>query len=241
MTHDLDKYSAAYEASFAYEFDNNIMLNWYPERILKVCGEGEQALLELGVGHGYSSQRFSEFFAIHDVVDGSPAVIEQFRANFPDCKAKIHEAFFEKFNPETKYDCIVMGFVLEHVEDPELILRRFRQFLKPGGRCFVAVPNGETLHRRIGHAANLLSDFFALTAADLALGHRRVYSVDTLRSEMEKAGYVVERTEGIFLKPLTTAQLLSLHLDETITRAMCEVGIDYPELCTGLLMEASVP
>lgn len=240
MTHDLDRYKSAYDAEFTYEFDNHIILNWYPERIVGASAP-EQSLLELGVGHGYSSQKFSEFFALHDVIDGSPAVIERFRAHFPDCKAQIHEAYFENFDADKKYDLIVMGFVLEHVEDPGLILRRFREFLKPGGRCFVAVPNGETLHRRFGRAAHLLSDYFSLTAADLTLGHRRVYSVATLREEMEKAGYVVKRTEGIFLKPLTTAQLLSLDLDETITRAMCEVGIDYPELCAGLLMEAIVP
>jgi 2-polyprenyl-3-methyl-5-hydroxy-6-metoxy-1,4-benzoquinol methylase len=240
MANELDQYTAAYDATFAYEFDNNIMLNWYPERIMQAA-RPDQALLELGIGHGYSTQRFSEFFARHDVIDGSPAVIERFRATFPDCKAVIHEAYFEDFIPETKYDLIVMGFVLEHVEDPSLILRHFRQFLKPGGKCFVAVPNGETLHRRFGRAANLLSDYFALTDADLALGHRRVYSVDTLRAEIEAAGYVLEKTEGIFLKPLTTSQLLSLKLDEKITRAMCEVGVDYPELCAGLLIEASAP
>lgn len=240
MSDNLDQYKSAYDASFAYEFDNSIILNWYPERILRES-EKNQSLLELGVGHGYSSYKFSEFFSAHDVVDGSPAVIERFRDRFPDCKATIHEAYFENFNPGKQYDLIVMGFVLEHVEDPGGILRRFRQFLKPGGRCFVAVPNGETLHRRFGRAANLLSDYFALTKADLALGHRRVYSLETLREEMEKAGYIVEGTEGIFLKPLTTNQLLSLDLDEAITRAMCEVGVDYPELCAGLLMKARAP
>lgn len=237
MTNELDQYTSAYEASFAYQFDNNIMLNWYPERIMQAA-RPDQALLELGVGHGYSSQRFSEFFARHDVVEGSPAVIERFRAAFPNCKANIHEAYFETFTPGKTYDLIVMGFVLEHVEDPGLILRHFRQFLRPGGKCFVAVPNGETLHRRFGRAAKLLDDYFALTAADLALGHRRVYSVDSLREEMETAGYTLERTEGIFLKPLTTAQLASLKLDDKITRAMCEVGVNYPELCAGLLVEA---
>jgi len=239
MMNELDQYNSAYETSFAYEFDNNIMLKWYPERVMQGA-KPDQTLLELGIGHGYSSQRFSEFFASHDVIDGSPAVIERFRAAFPDCKAIVHQAYFEEFASDTQYDLIVMGFVLEHVEDPGLILRHFRKFLKPGGKCFVAVPNGETLHRRFGRAANLLSDYFALTAADLALGHRRVYSADSLRAEVESAGYVVERSEGIFLKPLTTSQLVSLNLDEKITRAMCEVGIDYPELCAGLLVEASV-
>ncbi len=239
MTNELDRYTSSYEASFAYEFDNNIMLKWYPDRIMQAT-KPSQSLLELGIGHGYSSQIFSEFFASHDVIDGSPAVIDRFRAAFPDCKAVVHESYFEEFLSDKQYDLIVMGFVLEHVEDPGLVLRHFRKLLKPGGKCFIAVPNGETLHRRFGRAANLLSDYFALTAADLALGHRRVYSVDSLRAEVDAAGYVVERTEGIFLKPLTTSQLVSLNLDEKITRAMCEVGIDYPELCAGLLVEASV-
>lgn len=236
---ELDQYEAAYDASFAYEFDNNIILNWYPERIMQFCDPG-QSLLELGIGHGYSSRKFSEFFKRHEVVDGSSSVIARFRAQFPDCSVKIHESYFEDFWTNERFDVIVMGFVLEHVESPGQILRRFKAFLKPGGSCFVAVPNGETLHRRFGKAAGLLGDYFALTPADLALGHRRVYSLQSIREEVENAGFVIDKVEGIFLKPLTTGQLVSLNLEEKVTRAMCEVGIDFPELSAGLLVKARV-
>lgn len=42
--------------------------------------------------------------------------------------------------------------------------------------------------------------------------------------------------EGIFLKPITTQQLLSLKLDPRIIPAR-GVGIGYPEMCCGILAQ----
>ncbi|EJN33183.1 MULTISPECIES: class I SAM-dependent methyltransferase [unclassified Pseudomonas] len=239
MTNRLDTYLSAYGKGFGFEFDNNIMLNWYPERIMRLCKSSDR-LLELGIGHGYTTQRFSKFFSQHVVVDGSASVIEQFHQQYPDCNATVVESYFETFEPGQQFDVIVLGFILEHVSDPEAILQRFKQFLAPGGRCFVSVPNGESLHRRFGHAAGLLGDMMALGEGDLALGHERLYSVNSLSSALTSCGYDVVRKEGIFLKPMTTSQLLSLQLEPAIVHAMCEVGIDYPELSCGLLFEAQV-
>lgn len=236
MTNRLDSYLSAYGEGFGFAFDNSIMLNWYPERIMRRCKSAD-SLLELGIGHGYTTQRFSQFFSRHVVVDGSASVIEQFNQQFPDCSASVIESYFENYSPDEKFDIIVLGFILEHVADPEAILQRFKQFLAPGGRCFVAVPNGESLHRRFGHAAGLLDDMMALGAGDLELGHERLYSVTSLSAELENCGYSVLRKEGIFLKPMTTNQLLSLQLTPEIIQAMCEVGIGYPELSCGLLFE----
>lgn len=239
LTNDLDSYLAAYGEGFGYVFDNNIMLNWYPERIMRLC-QNSNSLLELGIGHGYTTQRFSEYFSRHVAIDGSMSIIEQFHHQFPTCQATVVQAYFEDFTSEESFDVIVLGFVLEHVADPGEILRKYKKFLAPGGRCFVAVPNGQSLHRRFGHAAGLLGDMMALGRGDLELGHERLYSVDSLSDELEQAGYRIERKEGIFLKPLMTAQLQSLQLDQKIIQAMCEVGIDYPELSCALLFEAKV-
>jgi hypothetical protein len=61
MTNRLDSYLSAYGEGFGFAFDNNIMLNWYPERIMRLC-KSTDSLLELGLGHGYTTQRFSRFF-----------------------------------------------------------------------------------------------------------------------------------------------------------------------------------
>lgn len=239
MSNHLDTFLPAYSDSFGYAFDNNIMLNWYPQRIMALCTE-EQSLLELGIGHGFTTNRFSQFFREHTVIDGSASVIAQFKNQYPDNTAEIVESYFETFDTDKRFDLIVMGFVLEHVDNPQAVLQRFKHFLAPGGRCFVLVPNGESLHRRFGHAAGLLGDMMALGSGDLELGHLRSYSLQTLTAELETAGLQVVRKEGLFLKPFTTGQLKDLDLSADVITAMCTVGINYPELSCAMMLEATV-
>lgn len=238
MTSELDQFLGAYGDEFAYAFDNAIILNWYPRRLI-AAHLSTSRVLELGIGHGFTCDRFSRHFQRYEVVDGSPAVIGQFRANYPDSTAEMHEGYFETFEPNGRFDLIVMGFVLEHVEDPALILKRYLPFLAPGGHVAVAVPNAESLHRRFGHAAGLLPDMSALGDGDRALGHLRTYTVASLDRLLSDCGYRVTRREGIFLKPFTTGQMSSLSLEPAVLEGMCAVGCDYPELSAALLFEAT--
>lgn len=238
MSNTLDKYVAAYQGDNLYDFDNEILLTWYPQRVLHHAG-ATCSLLELGLGHGYATDIFSQRFERHVVLEGSSAVIENFSDKHPECRAEIVETWFESFATEERFDLIVMGFILEHVDDPLLILRRFREFLAPGGRIFIAVPNAEVLNRRLGQIAGLLDDVTTLSENDHLLGHQRFYTVATLRADIALAGCSIDRLEGIYLKPLTTHQIVSLQLDRKIIDALCTVGIDYPELSCGLLAEIS--
>ena len=154
MSQNLDSYISAYGADFVYTFDNSIMLNWYPKRIMALS-KREDRMLELGIGHGFTSNLFAKYYSQYSVIDGSKSVIAKFRNQFPSSAARIVHSYFEDYDTAQKFDVMVMGFVLEHVDNPQQILRRFRQFLAPGGRCFIAVPNAESLHRRFGHEACL--------------------------------------------------------------------------------------
>jgi len=236
MKNILDTHVGAYEGQNIYDFDNEILLNWYPKRIMKLSPDAK-SLLELGLGHGFSTNMFGGSFDIHSVLDGSPSVIENFKKRYPDNKAEIIEAFFEVYQTEQPFDIIVLGFILEHVDDPKLILKRFKQFLKPGGKMYVTVPNAEVLNRRLGNLAGLLPDLQELSDNDLLLGHKRYYTVKTLTEDILAAGYDIERMEGIYLKPLATKQIISLNLDTRIIRSLCEIGISYPELSCGILAQ----
>ena len=237
MSNTLDAHIKAYEGNNIYDFDNSILLNWYPKRILELAPD-TRSLLELGLGHGYSTPLFARALARHVVIEGSPAVIAMFRKASPDCRAQIIETYFEEFEGTERFDVIVMGFILEHVDNPAEILARYRRFLAPNGTLFVAVPNMESMNRRLGHFAGLLPDLHALSENDVLLGHKRYYSVDSLKTELRDAGYEVKRVEGIYLKPITTRQLVSLNLSADIIEALCKLGIDYPELSCGILAQA---
>ena len=238
MKNKLDAHVAAYKGENLYDFDNEILLTWYPHRIV-MNSKGASSVLELGLGHGFTTNIFSKKFNRHVVLEGSPAVILNFRKKFPECDAQIIETYFEEFNTEEKFDVIVMGFILEHVDDPFEIISRYKQFLSPGGKIFLAVPNAEVLNRRLGHFAGMLGNMETLSENDLLLGHKRYYTVSSLSAEVERAGYQVDKMEGIYLKPFTTSQIISLNLNEKIIHALCEVGVDYPELSCGILAQIS--
>lgn len=239
MKNTLDQHVVAYQGDQLYDFDNQILLSWYPPRIAALT-EGAVSLLELGLGHGYTANIFSRLYSRHLILEGSPAIINNFQKQFPACQANITETYFEEFTTDETFNVIVMGFVLEHVDDPLLLLQRYKRFLAPGGKMFLAVPNAEALNRRLGHLAGMLPDMQALSENDFIQGHKRYYTVASLSAEIQQAGYRIDALEGIFLKPVTTRQMLALNLPESITQAMCQAGIAYPELSCGILAQISV-
>lgn len=239
MSNQLDQHVQAYQGENIYDFDNSILLNWYPKRILEKTTSAK-SLLELGLGHGFSTRVFDGHFSRHVVLDGSSAVIDYFKKQFPNTNAVIEESFFESFQTTEKFDLIVFGFVLEHVEDPVLVLKHFAQFLTPGGRLFAAVPNAEVMNRRLGNLAGMLPDLQALSENDLLLGHKRYYTVSTFTTDIKSAGYEIISVEGIYLKPLATSQMVALNLPQSIIDSFCKLGIDYPELSCGILVEMKI-
>lgn len=237
MTRDLNAEASEYRPNAATELENDLVLHWYPKRMMARFGQVE-ALLELGLGHGFTAELFGQACKRHVIVDGASTVIEQFRESHSQFAGELVLDYFETYTPDQRFDVIVMGFVLEHVDDPDTILSRYRGFLKPGGKLYVAVPNAKSLNRRIGLEMGLIDDIYSLNANDHALGHQRQYCRDTLRAALARAGYAVTHEEGIYLKPLPLAVLKTLTDFRANLDAMMQVGIEFPDLCVGLLMEA---
>lgn len=233
---DLNAFTSEYRPNGATEIENNLILHWYPGRIAQRFGHVD-SLLELGIGHGFTAEIFAGTCDRHVVLDGSSVVIAQFRSQHPDFCGEVVETYFEHFETAETFDVIVMGFVLEHVDDPDLLLRRYRSLLKPGGRLYVAVPNAKSLNRRIGHEMGLIDDIYSLNANDLVLGHVRQYCRDTLAAAVTRAGYSITHEEGIYLKPLPLTVLKTLPDMDSNLQAMLRVGVDFPDLCVALLME----
>lgn len=231
-----------YNKSNLYEFDNSIMIHYYPKRIIEILEEYDDNMnkecLELGVGHGYSTEIFSKYFKEYTVIDGDKEVIKRYDKMHPHNTVKMINAYFEEYVPEKKYDVIILGFVLEHVDNPTGILKKYKEYLKPNGKMFITVPNAETLNRRVGKIAGLLERLEELSEHDLRCGHKRYYTVKTLKADIETCDFKISRIEGIYLKPLTTRQMISLGLSDQIIDGFLNVGREYPELSLGILVEA---
>jgi len=235
---------SAYIPGFAYYDDNITILRAMLKQVLRRTEHLESIrMLSLGVGHRYTVKGLldglGERLTRHVIVEGSPEIIELFhREVAPPLHVELVHAYFEEFSTDETFDIIEMGFVLEHVADPELIIRRFRSFLAPSGRMMISTPNATSLHRLIGHEAGLLGDLHALSAADVALGHRHYFDSKQLQSMVERCGMRVVSRAGLMLKPFMTSQLASLNLSESVVDAMTEVGYSLPDVCNGIFIEA---
>lgn len=237
----------SYGEESKYNFDNKIIMDWYPSRVVEKIKKhfperhGSLSCLELGLGYGYATEYFETEgqFMHHTVLDGDAAIIKKYISKHKNIKAEIVETYFENYDTENKYDIIIMGFILEHVDDPVAILEKYKRFLTPDGVIFIAVPNSESLHRRVGNVAGLLKDTKALSEEDIKYGHKRYYDIDLIKEHCEKADCSIKSIEGIFLKSITTGQMISLDLKPEVIDAFCEVGVDYPELCDALLVEVN--
>lgn len=235
----IDQDISIYYEGNIYEFDNNIMMDYYPKRIIELVGDQCKTCLELGIGHGKTIEIFSNFFETHVVLEGDKNIIDRFKRIYKETKVEVIETYFEDWETEKLFDVIIMGFILEHVERPSEILKKYARFLSPKGKLYIAVPNAEALNRRVGVEAGLLTDILQLSETDIRFGHKRYYTLNTLRDEILKDGIGLEITkvEGIYLKPITTAQMISLNLSPNIIKGFLNVGKYYPELCLGLLVE----
>jgi 2-polyprenyl-3-methyl-5-hydroxy-6-metoxy-1,4-benzoquinol methylase len=163
-------------------------------------------ILLMGAATGAWLELLLASFDGFEVVDAVEPIVAALVASAPD-RIKGHCVFFEHFSPTIKYDTIIMGHILEHVQDPVLLLGRVRSWLKPKGRIVILVPNSESIHRLVGLEMGFLAKTTDFSAGDISLGHRRVYNQGTLAMDVERAGLEVQLMEGAVLKPLSNAQM----------------------------------
>jgi SAM-dependent methyltransferase len=240
---DLDRYLGSYAESFPYHDENLAMLSFYAQRMIAgLRRQGARSLVSLGVGHRVVSRALlAELVPALDsyrIVEGSRSALDGLRAESLPANVELVHAYFEDYLPPEPVDAVEMGFVLEHVDDPAYVLRRWAGALRPGGVIVVVVPNARALHRRFGQAAGLLDDLYRLSPADLELGHKRYFDLERITRLVAETGLRVDSVEGVLLKCLTTAQLASLALPDSVRRAFLDVGREFPDIANAIYLEA---
>jgi 2-polyprenyl-3-methyl-5-hydroxy-6-metoxy-1,4-benzoquinol methylase len=216
------------------DFDKRLIRFRY--QTLKPHCKGPEGL-ELGPAEGHMTQFLLQDFTRLTVVDGAAELL----ACIPDMPnlVKVH-ALFEEFKTDRPFNTIIMEHILEHVEHPVALLLLAKKWLAPGGRLLVGVPNGHSIHRLVAVKMGLLKEPCELNQRDQALGHRRVYTPETLRKDIEAAQLRIIETGGVFFKPLSNRQIQD-HWTEEMIQGFYELGKDFPENAAEIYAVCELP
>ena len=230
MTEDLNQYLANYT-----DFNDWLIRQRY--ELLKQYFHGASCL-ELGPATGEGTEYLVEHFPSVVAVDGSEKVVQTLTERFAGRGFVGVHSYFEDLALEERFDTVVLAHILEHVDDPQSVLAVGRRMLAPGGVMIVDVPNGMSLHRQVGVEMGLLGSVTELHEGDLSIGHKRVYTPDTFREEIGRAGLTIQTFGGVFVKILSNAQTQAT-FDTDQLRALLTIGERYPEIAAEMYVVAT--
>ena len=225
---------------YAYNFDIDVMHRYMIRSFDPFFRDG--SVLELGSFKGEFTEKIPRRFTDVTCVEASGTAIAEAKA-----KAKFNEnitfvnGVFETVELPKRYDNIILTHVLEHLDDPVLVLKRINdEWLSEGGRLFLVCPNANAPSRQIAVKMGLISHNAAVTAAEEAHGHRCTYSLDTLERDAVAAGLNVVHRSGIFFKALANFQWDRLLQTDIISKAYLDgcyaLGQQYPDLCSSIFL-----
>lgn len=220
---------------YAYDFDwivrKYLLKAWQP------YFHGGGNALELGSFQGDMTEQILEIFQQLTVIEASSDLCQAIDARFPN-KLKIINSTFESAQPRDRYANAFLVHTLEHLDEPVEVLARVREWLKPEGRLFVAVPNANALSRQIAVKMGLIGFNSDVTPAEREHGHRRTYSLDMLHHHLRDSGYRIIHSGGALVKAMANFQfdkaLASEIVDHHYLDGCFELGKLYPDLCASV-------
>ena len=223
---------------YAYGFDFDVMHPYMIKSFEPFFNNG--SLLELGSFKGDFTKRFLPYFDDVTCVEASDVAVAEAKHRLGD-KVKFINSLFETATLPKRYDNIVLTHVLEHLDDPVLVLRRINEeWLSENGRFFLVCPNANAPSRQIAVKMGLITHNVAVTPAEAKHGHRCTYTLDTLERDAVAAGLKVVHRSGIFFKALANFQWDRLLQTDIISKEYLEgcykLGQQYPDLCSSIFL-----
>ena len=235
---ELDDAANKENEKYAYSFDFDVLHSYMIRSFEPFFNKG--SLLELGSYKGNFTERLMPYSGDITCVEASDLAMEEAKQRLGDDLTYINDVF-ETVDLPKKYDNIVLTHVLEHLDDPVLVMKRINdEGLAEGGRVFLVCPNANAPSRQIAVKMGLISHNSAVTPAEDEHGHRCTYALDTLERDAAAAGLNVVVRSGIFFKALANFQWDRLLNTDIISPEYLEgcyqLGQIYPDLCASIFL-----
>ncbi len=163
-------------------------------RVMYLPAQLRGRLLDVGCGSGWFLKNMKDLGWYVEGVDFDPIAVE----NAKKIGLTVHFGSLKNQQyPSNYFDAITMSHLIEHVYNPVQLLRECYRILKPGGSIVMVTPNGESWEHSI-----FKDNWRGLEPPR----HLHIFTVQSLRCLVEKAGFVKIKTSttvrdanGIFI------------------------------------------
>lgn len=172
------------------KYEANVLPKWGSLASIKKLVGKNKTVLDVGCASGYLGEILIKEGNVLYGIDGNKEAIEIAEKKY---KGVAHLDLNDT-NPDRLenlfdgviFDVIIFADVLEHLFDPETVLRNFGKFLKPDGRIIVSLPNVALWRVRI----NLLFGQFNYTDYGvLDRTHLHLYTFKTGKELVRNSGF----------------------------------------------------
>ena len=152
--------------------------------LLGAVSDGER-VLDVGCGEGEFAARLARAGAVVTAVDVAEEALRRAREAHPELDLRLIEGEGEWDLPDSAFDVVWAGEVIEHVADTAGWLSEVRRVLRPGGRLLISTPaHGLPIRLRLA----LRPGAFAEHLHPLG-DHLRFYTRGGLASLLEEFGF----------------------------------------------------
>ena len=201
--------------------------------------------LELGYINNIWTNALLESGGSVDILEAASNHVDKAREDFRDnSRVAVFHTLFEDYAPAETYDTILMSGVIKHIPDDVGFLRKARAWLKPDGVVIGCTQNSRSFHRRLGTYMGLEAAPDAFNKRDKEVFNLHQYDRYKWRALFLEAGYEVETVQGVFLKILSTEQMMHLGQKYDVTQIMAglrKLGEELQDYAWYLYLVAHLP
>lgn len=184
------------------------------EYILKYAALNHQKVLDIGCGGGILCEAMASYGAQVTGIDANQDIIECAKQHANENKLSVHyqAVLIEKYLPKShsKFDVITCLEMLEHVSDPEVIIKHAARLLKPNGVFILSTINRTfSAYASVIVAAEYLLNLLPKQTHD----YSKFIKPSELARVLRRYNLVIESISGMDYNPFTRQSRLSDKVD----------------------------
>jgi len=198
----------------------------------------KKRVIELGTYKGDMTEKIAELAEHVTCVDHDQECLNSVLKRLSSFDLNIACCDFADFENYGDADTILFSHSLEHCTNRVQLLKKIRSKMTAGASLITIVPNGQSLSRKIAKQLGIVKQLDEVTRFEREIGHQTTYTLDTLISDMQAAGFSISDSGGLVPKIFSNYQIdqaLSAGIiDLRFLDALNELSEELPHLCSSI-------